>query len=373
MTALRGAIAQVGVHAQTAKELADEAVKNQTALFNLLRQQNKAPTTVGDTSSLVTEAKAADTAATRVWNTLHDASGPTTAWHTLAARLNGGLLARINTLPATPGVASADTLLQAHGVLVNQLKAVAGKPFDTVAVNKAVQQVTAGIEKLGQAIDKAEKKVGSGPDQLDKLREAALLQFRRTIAGCGLDQVVKTAAGKLQKTMPEVKPRHLAGLTKRQAGAPSRLATTLEGATTPAAIDDALQEALRSYRDSVASLATDIHNGSALPRAEKQAEEGLKAEQELKQFEAQQEKAEEALNVLRLVGAPECDTMRQRYEALVADTEKKRTYETAATTTLPALIEEIDQARNDQTDATEPEIERLKEQIAALRRQFTDY
>jgi hypothetical protein len=370
MTALRGAIAEVNAYAETAKNEAAEATKKQQELLKLLRQQNKTPTEVGDAGPLIAEAKAAETAAARVRDTLRGAQARSADWHALAARLNGGLLARINTLKEAPGVGSGDTLLQAHVVLVNQLKSVAGKPFDAVAVNKAVEQVTAGVGRLEQAIDKAEKKSGGGPDQLDKLRQAALLQFRRTIVGYGLDQVLDTAASKLRETMPQVQPRHLAGLVRNQTAAPARLATALDQATTPAAIDSALQEALRSYRDGVASLATDIHNGSRLPMTKERAQEGLQAEQDLQQFEAKKEEAAEALSALRLVGAPGYDTMQQRYEALVGETEKTRGFATAAKTLLPKLIEQIDKACNDHTASTEPEIERLKQQVQGLRNQF---
>ncbi len=371
MSVLRGAIAQAKVHAETAKTEAAKAAKNQLDLAKLLRDQKKPPTELGDAGPLVTGAKTAETTVAGVLDALRNAAQPSTAWHALAARLNGGLCARVDLLKATQGIDTADTLLQVHGGLVTQLRTVAGKPFDAGAVDKIVQQVTAGIAKLEQAIGKAETKQGGGPDQLAKLRQAALLQFRRTIEGYGLDKIVATAAEKVKETVPGAEPRHLAGLVKNQTGAPARLANALERAATPEAIDAAVQEALRTYRDAVASLATDVHNGSAKDRTEQHARAGVKAEQELKAFEAKQQEAEQALSELRLAGAPAYAAMRQRYDALVADTEKTRDYKEAAETSLPALIDEIDQARIDHIDATEPEIEKLKQQVHALRSQYT--
>ena len=370
MTILRGAIAQAKTHADTAKTEAAEAAKDQLVLAKLLRDQKKSPTEVGDTGPLVAGAKTAETNAARVLDTLREAAAPSAAWHALAARLNGGLLARIETLKSTPGADSADTLLQVHGGLVTHLKSVAGKPFDAGAVGRAVQQVTAGIGELEQAIGKAETKLGGGPEQLAKLRQAALLQFRRTIEGYRLDKILETAADKVQETVPGAEPRHLAGLVKSQAGAPARLANALERAATPDAIDAAVQDALRAYREAVANLATNIHNGSALSQATQHARAGMKAEEELQQFEARKEEAEQALSELRLVGAPAYETMRQRYDALVGDTEKSRDFKKAAETTLPALIEVIDQARIDHIDATEPEIEKLKQEVQRLRSQY---
>jgi hypothetical protein len=370
MTALRGAIAAAGLQVAAAEKAAALAAKRQKVLLKHLSDNKAAPDTVGDTAALVRDADDAVEEARATQAELRKASAPSTAWHDLAARLHGGLAVRVAALTALPGGNAA--LADAHARLIEQLKSAGAGGWDESRVRSTVGQVTTGIEQLEQDLAQAESGPGGGPEQLAALRKAAMRRFYDAIAGYDMAGVLAAAAEKLRAQDPRIRPQHLAGAMGSQATAPDRLERALASAGDSAAIDGALQAALKSFRDSVATFATQVQDGTLLPALKSRADTAVAREVDVATYNQKKDEVAEALRELRVAGAEAYAENKKLFDDAVAKANDTQDYKTAGETTLPALLKKINSAYTSHKQSTETELRELRQQVEALRKKLME-
>lgn len=372
MTALLGATAKARKLAADAEIAAKATGTDTTSLRELLTDNNADLNELVPVKGQLRAAFDAQASCKTALKNLTDATAPSEQWHTLAARLNGPLLARLEGAKAIPGAPSTDELFKTHAKLCEDLKksAIPGG-WDANLVTTTVQEVTNAANQLEIEIGKLEAQTGGEPDaKLVAQRRAAVIRFDKTVEGYDLEGVVKTAIDKLRVDEPRVEPRHLTGAVGNQAAIRNQLIAALEKCTTPADIGTQLALALKRARDSVGELAGRLQDDTEFASIRDDSNAAIARELNAGRFEKMKPEVEEKLNALRASASPEYLNFKKRYDEVVKDTYDKQTYQVAVDTTLPDMIEEILEAFNDRLDATKSQVEALENRVKTLRQQL---